>query len=152
MKRHVSLGIILLMFTVAGVAQSASDQGTKGSSGAEQTLKDLENRWVNALVKADVATLESILADGYVETDESGGVNDRQSGVAAIKLGDVKFTSIKLEDMKVHQFGETAVVTGAATQHGTYKGNPLAQKIRFTDTFVKQKGKWKAVASHLSAV
>jgi len=152
MKRHISLGIVLVMFAVAGVTQSASEKGTKGSDGNEQTLKDLENRWVNALVKGDVATFDSILADGYVETDESGSVNDKQSGIDAVKSADVKFTSIKLDDVKVHQFGDTAVVTGAATQHGTYKGKPLPQKIRFTDTFVKQGGKWKAVASHLSAV
>ncbi len=54
--------------------------------------------------------------------------------------------------MQVHEYGNAAVVTGLGVQDGSYKDQRLVAKVVFTDTFVKQKGKWRAVASHRSAV
>jgi ketosteroid isomerase-like protein len=67
-----------------------------------------------------------------------------------LKSGDLKLDSIKLSDMQVHIYGDAAVVVGSSTQAGTFLGTPLASNIIFTDTFIKQNGKWKAVASHRS--
>jgi len=47
-------------------------------------------------------------------------------------------------------YSDAAVVTGAAVQAGTFKGQPLMPKIVFTDTYIRQNGKWRAVASHRS--
>jgi hypothetical protein len=35
-------------------------------------------------------------------------------------------------------------VIGSSAQVGNFKGQPLATKIIFTDTFIKQNGKWRA--------
>jgi hypothetical protein len=52
--------------------------------------------------------------------------------------------------MHVHLYGDAAVVIGSAVQAGNFLGSPLATNLIFTDTFVKQNGKWRAVASHRS--
>jgi ketosteroid isomerase-like protein len=52
--------------------------------------------------------------------------------------------------MQVHLYGDAAIVIGTATQSGRYLGGPIAARIIFTDTFIKQNGKWRAVASHRS--
>ena len=65
-----------------------------------------------------------------------------------VKSGDLKFKTIKLSNMKVYTYGDAAIVTGMATQDGTFKGGPVEPKIVFTDTFVLQNGIWKAAASH----
>ena len=49
-------------------------------------------------------------------------------------------------------YGDAAVVIGTSAQVGKFKGQSLAPTIVFTDTFIKQNGKWRAVASHRSAV
>jgi hypothetical protein len=54
--------------------------------------------------------------------------------------------------LQVRTFGDIAVVTGVASQTGAYRGQALIPKIAFTDTFVLQDGKWRALASHRSAV
>jgi hypothetical protein len=40
-------------------------------------MLDLQQRWVGALVKADVRTLDTILVDSYADTDESGSRFDK---------------------------------------------------------------------------
>lgn len=149
MKRSAMAMVLAMVAMLAAFAQSSHEKTAKGA-GTEQALKDLETRWTEALAKGDSATLDSILAAGYVETDETGNLNERQALFNALKSGDLKFDSCTVADMQVHVYGDAAVVTGSGAQQGTYKGKALPTKIRFTDTFVKQGGKWKAVASHLS--
>jgi ketosteroid isomerase-like protein len=109
-------------------------------------------KWVNALMKADTATLDEIFADGYVDTDEHSQRSDKQGVLSVLKSGELKMESIKLSDMKVYVYGDAAVVIGSSAQSGNFQGQAVALKIIFTDTFIKQRGKWKAVASHRSAV
>jgi Domain of unknown function (DUF4440)/Outer membrane protein beta-barrel domain len=113
-------------------------------------LIGLEQRWADALQKADTATLEAILDDAYVDTDEMGRPSNKQELIAALRSGDLKINSIKLSGMQVRDYGTSAIVTGRAIQEGSFKGQPLTDVIVFSDTFVMQNGTWKAVASHRS--
>lgn len=117
---------------------------------AEQALVALEQSWVRALEKGDAAALEAALASTFVDTDEEGHRTGRADLLGALRSGDLKFRSVKLGEMQVRVYGDAAVVTGTAVQDADYKGKPLVARVAFTDTFVKQKGRWRAVASHRS--
>jgi ketosteroid isomerase-like protein len=149
MKKTIFVAI--LMAAMLNCAQ-AQKKPTGPASGTTQVLVDLENRWVDALVKSDAEAIDSMFADSYVETNEQNQRNDKQAVLAALKSGDLKLKSIKLSDLRVYDYGNAAVVTGSAEQAVDFKGQPLPAKLIFTDTFVRLKGKWRAVASHRSAV
>ena len=146
--------MMVLAMVLSGVLASAQT-GKKtehGASGTTQVLTDLESKWVDALVKRDAAALDSIFADTYVDTDEHSQRSDKRGVLEIVKSGDLKLESIKLSDMQVSDYGDAAVVTGSAEQAGSFKGQPVTAKIIFTDTFVRKNGKWRAAASHRSAV
>jgi len=145
-----TIAFLLLAVAVVAVAQAQKDRAGQGSDAATQAIINVENSWVDALVKADLAALESILADTYVDTDEHSRRGGKQDVFSFLKSGDLKLDSIKLSDMQVQIYGDAAVVVGSSTQAGSFLGGPVAEKIIFTDTFVKQNGKWRAVASHRS--
>ncbi len=111
----------------------------------------MEHQWADALQKGDTATLDSILDDSYVDTDEAGQHSNKQEVIAALKSGDLRIVSITLSGMDEHDHGTSAVVTGRAVQEGSFKGQPLSDVVSFSDTFVLRHGTWKAVASHRSA-
>ncbi len=111
------------------------------SEDVAKVLMELENAWVDASVHGDTAKLDAILVDTYADT-EDWHQSDKQGTVAVLKSGDLKFKSIKLSNMKVYAYGNAAVVTGMATQDGTFKGQPIAPKLVSTDTFVLQDGTW----------
>ena len=142
---------LLSVFGAVLVCWFASSAQTRQTSD-EAALIDLENRWVAALVKTDLTALASIQADSYVDTDEEANRSDRAGEFAVLKSGDLKMTSIKLSDMHVHLYGDFAVVTGAAAQSGAFQKQPVAPRIVFTDSFVRQNGKWLAVSSQRTAV
>ena len=150
MKRPTAFVLLVTLFIVPARAQR-KPPADRISTDAH-ALTELEMKWVSALMKADAATLDAIFADGYVDTDEHNQRSDKQGVLSVLKSGDLKMESIRLSDMKVFVYGNTAVVIGSAAQAGNFQGQAVAPKIIFTDTFIKQKGKWKAVASHRSAV
>jgi hypothetical protein len=147
-----TIGILLLAMAVLTPAQTKKNGSAQESDSTTQALMDLENRWVGALMKSDVATLDSIFTGTYVDTDEHSHRSDKQGVLSVLKSGELKIESIKLSDMHVYDYGDAAVVTGSASQVGNFSGQPLTATIIFTDTFVRQNGKWRAVASHRSAV
>ena|SRR5215469_3963365 len=96
------------------------------------------------------AMLDSILSDSDVETDEHGQRTHKQGVLSVLESGDLKFESIKLAEMQVRHYVMPQSVTGAASQAGNFKGQPGTAAIVFTDTFIRQNGKWSAVASQSS--
>ena len=149
MKRATA--VMLLALAVLTPAQTQKNGPPRGTKSTSQVLMDLENKWVEALAKSDTATLDAIFADTYVDTDENSHRSDKQGVLAVLKSGQLKIEAIKLSNMKVYDYGDAAVVTGSAAQAGSFQGQALTASIIFTDTFVRQTGKWKAVASHRSA-
>jgi ketosteroid isomerase-like protein len=91
-------------------------------------------------------------ADDIITTDPSGRVTDKAQDKLDLSSGDLKIQSEELSDLKVHIYGNTAVAAGTNTLKGTYKGQDIGGKYRFTDTWVKRNGKWQAVASQYTKV
>jgi ketosteroid isomerase-like protein len=60
-----------------------------------------------------------------------------------------KVTRSAVSDIQVHMIDpDTAIVTGMWSGSGTdADGKPFDANERFTDTFVKESGQWKAVAT-----
>ena len=139
-----------LVAVLCGMLMLAGGARAQGSPEAE--LVDVENHWVAALATVDLVMLDLILADRYVDTDEWGHQGKKADVLAALKSGDLKIASIKLSNMHVYAYGDFAIVTGAATQTGTIKGQPLKSRVVFTDSFIQQNGGWRAAASHRTAV
>jgi ketosteroid isomerase-like protein len=92
------------------------------------------------LVKSDPVALAAILADGYVSTDEQGHQRDKSGNLARLKSGEGRFQSMKASDVRVHLYGNAAVVTGVNAATGTSDGQPMPAKMAFTDTFIRQNG------------
>jgi uncharacterized protein (TIGR02246 family) len=145
---------LLLLLALALPASSQTPKkvpiGGTGATADGLILIALENKWVDALQKADTATLDSILSETYVDTDDQGQRSDKQGIFSVLKSGDLKFESVRVSDMRVYAYGPAAVVTGTGVQRGTFKGDPITTRIVFTDTFIKQNGNWRAVSSHRS--
>ncbi len=153
----LAAGFLVTLASASG-AQSAKaspqTQQTKKRPGGSvvQAITDAENLWIRALEKNDARALDAILAPTYSDTDEEGNRATKQDVLTAIKSGDVKFDSISLVEIHVRPYGNAAVATGVGLQKGAYKGQPFAPKIAFTDTFVRENGVWRAVASQRTAV
>ena len=85
-------------------------------------------------------------------TNEDGAVTNKAKEIADITTGTFRLTSYKFDDLKVHIYGDVAVVTGRNTIKGVWDDIKRRHQCpyRFTDVFVKLNGRWQCVASQSS--
>ena len=102
----------------------------------------LENRRIEAMTKGDIQALEEILADDLIYTHTTARIDTKASFIDAISSGRSNYRSVERKDVKVRQFGDSAVVTGHAKIHvGDNKF-----EARFIDVYAKRDGTWQMVA------
>lgn len=124
----------------------------KSTAADEAALKALEEKWDSASLKGDAAALGTIFSDSFISTNAEGKVRTKAEMLAQIKSGDVKYQMSKVDDMKVLVYGDAAVVNGRWKGKFVEKGKNIDTTERFTDTFVRQNGQWRCVASHGSTI
>jgi uncharacterized protein (TIGR02246 family) len=117
-------------------------------SADEQALLQLERDWTAAWLKQDAAAMDAILAEGYVE-NANGQTTLKKQYVADMKAGIYKVESAEASDMRVVVFGDHAVVNGSSASKYTMRGKDASRKTRWTDTFEKRDGRWRAVVSYI---
>jgi ketosteroid isomerase-like protein len=122
------------------------------SSGAEQEIMRIEQEMLAAVLKGDTSPSERYLADNYVFTGPDGLSMGKSQSIEDLKSGNLKLQAASLDNSKVQVYGDAAIVTYTSNDKGTYKGKDITGITRWTDVFVKQKGRWIIVASHGSPV
>ena len=102
----------------------------------------LENRRIEAMIKGDVQTLEEILADDLIYTHTTARLDTKASFIDAVATGRTNYRSVEREDVKVRQFGDTAIVTG----HAKFHVGENKFEARYIDVYAKRNGAWQMVA------
>jgi ketosteroid isomerase-like protein len=115
-------------------------------------LNQIQQRLIKAWVSKDRATINSILADDWVVTDPGGRVLTKAQVMVEFDSGERQLESGAIDEVKVRLFGDVAVVTGRTAATGSYQGNRVSVKMRFSDVFVKRNGRWYAVASQATLI
>ena len=114
---------------------------------AVQALLRLEDDWALGLTRRDAVLFRRLLADGFVYTEDDRTV-DRDAVLRDIVAGPDTVEAAHNEDMKVHRFGTTAIVTGWLVVGGHGSQGPFSRRYRFTDTWVRRGARWQIVAAH----
>ena len=126
---------------------SSGGQNHATETGESARILALENLWNQAELKRDARALELLLANTFVYTDSDGSFMNRTQWLAHVKRGDDHYEQLGNEGQVVQLYGDAAVVTGAYRERIKLAGKTVVQRGRFTDTWVKQGGEWKCVAS-----
>ena len=121
-------------------------------SDAEQTLAELNRRWMQAYVRHDIGFLREHMDDGYVGTFPDGSVHSKQGEIEALNSGRIAIEEMTPEEMRVQLYDATAVLTGRSRVRASVDGARVAGTLRFTDVWVRTAQGWRAVASHVTRV
>jgi ketosteroid isomerase-like protein len=148
----ISLVLCALAVGLLSVNPASAQSAMTMSGGTEQAIAAMEQKWLEAQNANKPDAIAPMLADKFVNTDNTGKVTGKAEALADAK--NVKWTSGAISDVKVSVFGDTAIATGVFKGKGTdSSGKPLDDNDRWTDTWVKMAGgKWQCVASHQSPI
>jgi hypothetical protein len=93
------------------------------------------------MVSGDIGTLEKLLADDLVYVHASSRVDDKESFLASLKSGALKFERIERDELIVRLYNsKSAIVTGRARVFVRSKGEAKEIHIRFTNVWVRADG------------
>jgi hypothetical protein len=135
----------LLTLAIAAPPMRAQRPAPRAASATERTLTRLENEWTRGLVQRDTALFRRLLAPGFVYTEDAQ-VMTRDEVIRGVVGPDVVEWAGN-EDMTIHDYGNTAVVTGILIVRGKGKDGAFSRRYRYTDTWLRMDGRWRVIAA-----
>jgi ketosteroid isomerase-like protein len=131
----------------------ANDQSIMGDhSQEEQALMKIQHEWAEARVKGDSSYTRRLESEDCTIVWPDGRIVNKQGDLQSM-TGDIVFSEFKIHDLRVRLYGNAGIVVGEGIIKA-HKGKQdlLGGKFVWTDTFVKQGGQWKVVASQITRV
>jgi ketosteroid isomerase-like protein len=150
MKSLVCIAI-LAMAAPLSLAQTKSGEAARASP-VEQEIIDLELERLKAFARDDKATFERLVTDDLTMTHSSGDVANKAELMAVMRPSTPErpLPALSIEDVKVRVHGDAAVMTGSLVE--TARDGRRVVVLRFTNTYLKQKGRWRMSAGQLTTL
>ena len=143
MKYLIALALCILPATVWGQKPTPED---------EKAVLDTEYAWCQAYLKADATALADIELDGFILTDPLGRMVSKDKEIAQLKSGSIRYNELSSHDISLRIFGDTAIVNGRKVLKTIQNNEPSEGVFQFTDTFVRQSGRWRVATEQATRV
>ena len=111
----------------------------------EQHIRQMNDEWVKAMVRADEVVLDRILADDFYFTYPLEG-DDKPSLIADLTSGELKIEHFARSHVGVRIFGSTAVLTALDSATWLYHGRELSGQYKVIIVFSERHGRWQMCA------
>lgn len=118
----------------------------------EEAVMQAERELAVAYQKSDVTGITRGVMEDYTLTNSKGKISSRADDLEEARKIDPKYEIFENREMKVRVHGETAVVLGITRTKGTSEGKAFDAEFQFTDTFVKESGRWRLLAGHVTRI
>lgn len=105
-----------------------------------------------AMLRGDVAALDSLLAEDVTIFWGDGTADDKASTLALFRTRRLRYAQLDYDSTRVRAYGQTAVVTGQARIKAQSDEHALAYLVRRTSVYVRQNGRWLLVATQTTRV
>ena len=143
--------VVLLIAAPLSFAQTKSSEATS-TSPFEREIIELEHERLKAFARDDKATFERLVTDDLTMTHSSGEVANKAELMAVMRPSTPErpLPALSTEDVKVRVYGDAAVMTGRLVE--TARDGRRVFVLRFTNTYIRQKGRWRMSAGQLTTL
>jgi uncharacterized protein (TIGR02246 family) len=136
------LRILLAVLFLGGVARA-------------DTLEDilrLDREISVATWTGDSVWFEANLTDDYVLITPDGQTRNKNEVIRGLVRPGLKMEPYETTEVHVRVYGDAAIVTGRMQQTFSLGRQRYKNDLRYTDIYVKRKGRWYLASAHTSAV
>jgi len=137
--------LLLLAGPQAGPATATSPAATTSAATPAAEVEQLERRLVEAISTKDLATYDRLVGDDYVVVNLDGTETTKAQVMAGYRSGDRGYTNLKISEVKVHVFGDTAVFSARTAGLRRENGQDLPNVRRYVRVWARRDGRWRAV-------
>ena len=110
------------------------------------TLLRLERAWNEAHVRDDTATLSDLWADDIMITVPEMAPMSKADVLRFWRSGRSVITRYETSDLKIHLYGDAAVVSGRLRRERNFNGQVINDDWWFTKLYVRRGDSWRVVA------
>jgi ketosteroid isomerase-like protein len=126
---------------------------TLPSPTGEKGLVELERQVLEAIRERNTDKLDSILANDFVSISPRKRDLNRAQFLTEVKSSTSDFEWLGAEEMKIHLYGDVAVVTGLQNAKvRSEKTGVQSSDTTFTHVFRRRQGRWELVLAFGGAV
>ena len=125
---------------------------TTAQQSDEAAVVALAQAAADAFRDGNISALEELLAPDITVVDPGARVATRDTVLNAIRSGALRYEVFSNRDATARLYGDTAVVVGITAVKGKFLDQSFSLEVRFTDVLVRDKGKWKLVATHATRI
>ncbi len=131
--------VAILATALAAAAEPATDDRIAQVS-ATQAAR------FQAMLNADVAALDDVLADDLIYAHTTGTIDSKSSMIENIGSGAVNYELIEPTDVQFRVYSDVAVVTGSANMRVSAGDQLYELSIRFIEVYVVADDRWQLVS------
>ncbi|MFL5495483.1 MAG: nuclear transport factor 2 family protein [Gemmatimonadales bacterium] len=114
----------------------------------ERGVLAAEDRFFQALLKGDGASLERVLAPDFLLIDVmTGSEIPRAVLLELVGSRQLVFESVERIDARVRLYGEAAVVTGQTRMQGNYGDQHFGAHSRYTHVYLRAGNAWRLASA-----
>ena len=111
----------------------------------EQELRQMNDDWIKALVRADRVTLDRIMADDFFMAYPMEG-DDKEQFIGDVASGDVRVELLTRENVSVRIWGHTAILIGKDSVKWFYKGRDFSGQYKVINVYALRDDRWQLVS------
>jgi threonine/homoserine/homoserine lactone efflux protein/ketosteroid isomerase-like protein len=139
---------------MAGAALTLGFGWQNAHAAPSDEVRALEAALCRAYLRGDADAIAAGLADGYTLTDARGSVSTKADDLKVARSGSIRYTRFENRESRITLHGaHTAVVIGITRVAGRMADGTLFDvDVHFTDTYVRDKGRWRLAAGHVSGL
>lgn len=100
----------------------------------------------------DTVWFQENLADDYVLITPDGETRTKRDVIRGLVRPGLKMEPYESTEVHVRVYGDAAIVTGRMQQTYSIGRTRYKNDLRYTDVYVKRKGRWYLASAHTSAV
>lgn len=115
-----------------------------------QEILTLNEQWLGSYSTRDTATLNRIFADDFILISPKGVKMKKQDIIKNVMSPNQKTISIHTDSADVRLFENSGLLTAYTTFVLLVDGKEIKGTNCYSDLYVKRKGKWVAVAAHVT--
>ena len=143
MTYRVALMVPVTLLACIAAPARAEKRGDRCRQYVEE-VRQVERAWLTAYEVRDRQAMSRILEEGFTITHIDGSIQRKADVIAALgAAGSGSDVTYRTEQVQGRCYGKTVVLIGWVVESD-------GDRSRYTDTYVRIRGTWQVVASHLS--
>jgi hypothetical protein len=138
--------LLVAMCILVSMSCASNSQRIVGSNNAiEKQLAGVERSWGDSYARRDIATLDKLLTDEFVDIGEDG-LMDKAAYLSQTRGLGPTSESLVFSERRAHRYGEVAISIGRMR----WESEPERMAGQYMAVYVMRAGHWQPVAFQLT--